>query len=364
VPPTAPSRNESERVSKINQPPLGKAPTAAGKRSREIVLANKHPNYIDEIVKANTQRPIQTNLPEALETFNRQIRDKMTGQLGPASAEILRQGTEFVEKSDDHKAMVRFEDIRQLERRNKNYRAVGWALLEIGRIYIRRGDYLKAEEAIDNSLKIFSTVKAQDEKILALIELARLKRLEKSAEKSLRIFAQAREQADLLGRPTLSQGIQDMIDGSFDQRTNTTKPIEVQTKIQPEKGPVKEPAPLSKAQSPQTTKDDASKVSIISSKTGPKMSSDVVRSVFDTKPEKGSQREKESIQSSGSASSIDNKVTGKSTTRIDETKTGVESPTAKHPDTTKPISVVASSRPESKQVVSKKDREIHQRGSS
>lgn len=355
VAPAEASRNESERISKNNHPPSGKPPTAASKRSREIVLANKHPNYIEEIVKANTQRPIQTNLPEALETFNRQIRDKMTGQLGPASAEILRQGTEFVEKSDDHKAMVRFEDIRQLERRNKNYRAVGWALLEIGRIYIRRGDYLKAEEAIDNSLKIFSTVKAQDEKILALIELARLKRIEKSNEKALAIFTQAREQADLLGRPTLSQGIQDMVDGSFDQRKSTTKPIDVQTKIQPEKGPIKEPAQLSKALSQQTIQDEASKVSIISSKTVPKMSSGAVRSVFDTKPEKGLQREKESIQSSASASLIDNKVTSKSTKRIDETKTGVESPTAKHPDTTKPISVAASSRPETKQVVSKKD---------
>lgn len=355
VPPADASRNEFERISKNNQPPSGKTPTTTGKRSREIVLANKHPNYIEEIVKANTQKPMQTNLPEGLEIFNRQIRDKMTSQLGPASAEIFRQGTEFVEKSDDHKAMVRFEDIRQLERRNKNYRAVGWALLEIGRIYIRRGDYLKAEEAIDSSLKIFSAVKAQDEKILAFIELARLKRLEKSTEKAMAAFKQAREQADLLGRSALSQEIQDMVDGSSNQRKIATKPIDVQTTTQPEKGPVKEPAPLLKAQSPQMIKDDASQVSIISSKAGSKMGHGNARSVFDTKPEKALQSEKESIQANASAFSIDNKVTGKSTTRIDETKTGVESPTAKHPDTTKHISASNSSRPEAKQLAPKKD---------
>jgi len=295
------SNNQSEKPSKATVRPPVKSTTTPAKQTREIVLANRRPDYVEQLVKQNTQKPIQTNLPEGLAAFNKQIRDKTISQLAPASAEILRQATDFVEKSDDYKAMVRFEDIRQLEKRNKNYRAVGWALLETGRIYIRRGDYLKAEEAIENSLKIFSALKTSDERILTLVELARLKKLEMSMDKANGLFVQALDLASALGRPTLTQGIQDLADGSFDQRKNSPIQEVAQAKSLPQNDVPPKKVSATKTGPPQQVNYKASETTGISAPQSPRVSLGQVKSVFDMKPE-NSQTKKTAVQSGVSVS--------------------------------------------------------------
>ncbi len=337
------SNNQSEKSSKATVSPSVKSTTTPAKQTREIVLANRRPDYVEQLVKQNTQKPIQTDLPEGLAAFNKQIRDKTISQLAPASAEILRQATDFVEKSDDYTAMIRFEDIRQLEKRNKNYRAVGWALLETGRIYIRRGDYLKAEESIDNSLKIFSALKTSDEKILTLIELARLKKFEMSTDKAKGLFAQALDLASALGRPTLTQGIQDLADGSFDQRKNSPIQGVTQAKSPPQNGVSKEEVSATKAGPRQQENYKASETTArFSTPHSPQVSLDQVKSVFDKKPE-NSQTKKTAGQSGVSVSANIDSPDSKNyrllqrAQKPEEKENGVATPTASvHPDAMKP----------------------------
>ncbi|MGC8603661.1 MAG: tetratricopeptide repeat protein, partial [Desulfomonilaceae bacterium] len=296
-----------------------------------------------------------------LYSFNKKVSNSIINALSPASAEILRQGLEFVHKSDDYKAMVRFEDIRSLEKRNKNYLAVGWALLEIGRIYIRRGDYLKAEESIDNSLKSFFSLKAVDEQILALIELAKLKQLEKSAEQSKALFTQAQELANTSGHSSLIQSIQDFASGPVKQQQRATAKVNInQAKIQKDKNldsnPTLEPRP--KPEPP--TNQVVTTITTQSSK-APTLHVDLgkIKSVFDMKPETFRERkiafESKPLVSPNNVVSIPkNYVITNHSERKNENKNSVATPTAAvHPDAMKPLAVKEEKQLSAEPVISK-----------
>ena len=337
---------QSERSTKTNTKLPAKSTVVPTKKTREVVLANRRPDYIEQIVKKSISKPAQTNLPDDIEAYSKQIRNKIIGQLAPASAEILRQAHDFVEKSDDHKAMVRFEDIRQLERRNKNYRAVAWALLEIGKIYIRSGDYLKAEEALDGSIKISSALKDSGEKILALIELARLRNLESSTDKAKTLFSQAEDLATASGRSTLTNAIQDLASGAFDQRKNApTQNQSAQTKLATATAVAQVLVPKIATQSKQTVTQDASEKTRTSKTHSPQMNFRHVKSVFDMKPE-SFQKAKTASQPSVSApitngsSKPKNYASTDRSQQKDEVKNGITAPTASiHPDAMKPVKV-------------------------
>lgn len=358
------SNIQSEKSPKTNSKLPAKATIVPAKRAREVVLANRRPDYIEQIAKKISSKPAQTDLPDDLKAYSKQMRNKIIGQLAPASAEILRQAHDFVEKSDDYKAMVRFEDIRQLERRNKNYRAVAWALLEIGKIYIRRGDYLKAEESLDSSLKISSTLKASGERILALIELARLRKLESSTDKAKTLFTQAQELANTSGHSTLTKAIQDLESGAFDQRKNAPiKRNSAQTKLQTDKIVPQIAVPrLAAAQSNQTATPDASKTTANSDANNTKLNFGHVKSVFNMKPE-NSQKMKTAPQPSASGSTTNASPKPKNYASIierpqqkDEAKNGLTAPTAAiHPDARKPAMVESVKRRGVERAISKKD---------
>ncbi|MGO9736037.1 MAG: tetratricopeptide repeat protein [Desulfomonilaceae bacterium] len=357
------SNIQSEKSPKTNSKLPAKSTIVPAKKAREVVLANRRPDYIEQIAKQISSKPAQTDLPDDLKAYSKQMRNKIIGQLAPASAEILHQAHDFVEKSDDYKAMVRFEDIRQLERRNKNYRAVAWALLEIGKIYIRRGDYLKAEESLDSSLKISSTLKASGEKILALIELARLRKLESSTDKAKTLFTQAQDLANTSGHSTLNKAIQDLESGAFDQRKNA--PIQLnsaQTKLQTDKIVPQSSVPrLTAAQSNQTETPDASEKTRNSNTHNTKLNFVHVKSVFNMKPG-NFQKMKTASQPSASGSATNASSKPKNYAAIerpqqkDEAKNGVTAPTAAiHPDARKPVVVESVKRRGIERAISQKD---------
>lgn len=344
-------RNPQKSSGSIQPPP--------GKSSREIVLASKPPNLIEQIVKKSGPKQDLSTLPEALQEFNNQTRAKIIGQMGPASAEILRQANDFVEKSEDHKAMVRFEDIRQLEKRNKNYRAVGWALLEIGRIHIRRGDYVKAEESIDSAQKIFSSLKLENEKILAVIELARLKRVEKSEEKSAVLFTHAQRLAESLNSPAVSKGVEDLASGSFEK----SKKKEAQAKTEPQETSPREPVSLTKVEFPQQKQEAKAEAPKIVGQSISTSDLKGVKSVFDLKTQSKSPNVNSSlnsdsvtISSSKDTSTAISKENLKVLKQGDQDKAGVESPSAaRHPDSGKPLTIARSKDPKIGQSLSKDD---------
>jgi hypothetical protein len=92
------------------------------------------------------------------------------GKFSPATAEIYGQGVQFWERSEIRKALIRFEDVLQLEKRNKNSHGIAWSCLEIGRLYSRMGDHPRAAGFFEEALKL--PLKAGDETILTLVEPA------------------------------------------------------------------------------------------------------------------------------------------------------------------------------------------------
>lgn len=357
-------KTESEKSSKATEKFPAKSVTPPIKRTREVVLANRRPDYIEQIVKQNVQKPVETKLPESLDVFNKKIRDRIIGQLSPASAEIMRQALDFVQKSDDHKAMVRFEDVRQLEKRNKNFKAAGWALLETARLYALRGDYLKAEELIGNSIKIFSTLKAPDEKILALVELARVKELEKSTDKSKILFAQAQELANTSGHLSLARVIKDLSSGALEQHEKKlarTKSVVTTAKTPTGQNLLSDVKPAPRVQPVQATSQIASKAIQISNTPLPKIVLDRPKSVFDMSPQAVRQQNSSlqpSISSSKTNAAPNSKILASSqkVEQKSESKDGVTAPSASmHPDAMKPLAGQGQKRLLIERVDSKND---------
>jgi tetratricopeptide (TPR) repeat protein len=184
----------------------------------------KRPGQIREIARAKpfpemTIAPRKT-APESekaamatVEALDRVSRTKATEKLAPASAEIYRQGLQFLDKSEKAKALVRFEDTRLLERRNKNVFAVAWSDMEIGRIHSKMGDHVRAEAYFGEALRLFESLKAGDQAILAFIELAVLHQQAGRKEKASLLFSKARERAVLEGHQLLGVAIGDMAEG-------------------------------------------------------------------------------------------------------------------------------------------------------
>lgn len=157
---------------------------------------------------------------ESLQELDRKSRVKAVEKFSPASREIFVQGIQFVEQSDPAKALIRFEDCLQLEKRSKDSHGVAWNSLEIGRVHAKLGDHLKAAGYLDEALKYFSAHKATDEVILALVELAANRKAVGQKEKGSQYLAQAIEESSAKGYSNLAAALQDLALG------RTPKPVE------------------------------------------------------------------------------------------------------------------------------------------
>lgn len=175
-----------------------KPQTVQSSPKREIVLASPS---VDS--KPTPETPKLTALAPKIENIQQIEKVSLDSALRSFSnpaAEIFKQGLEFFQKSDFHKALVRFEDARQLEKRNRNVLAVAWCQLNICRVYNLMGENTKASESCEQSLKIFNALKAHDEASMALIELGNIKKSAGLDDQASLLYVKASQAATLAGR--------------------------------------------------------------------------------------------------------------------------------------------------------------------
>ncbi len=132
-------------------------------QSRGIQLARTAPSPTPEPKLQDSGTPLRTAAPqkvqevkiESLKELERRSRIKAVERFSPASREIYLQGIQFLEQSDPAKALVRFEDCSQLEKRHKNPYGMAWNTFELGRVHSRLADHLKAAGHLEDALKYF-----------------------------------------------------------------------------------------------------------------------------------------------------------------------------------------------------------------
>ncbi|MFH1113761.1 MAG: tetratricopeptide repeat protein [Pseudomonadota bacterium] len=162
------------------------------------------------------------NEVESLQDLEDRIRATAVKSLSPVAAQIYAQGREFHEKSDTAKALIRFEDTRQLERRKRSYYGVAWSNVEIGRAYSALGEHHKATPYFEESLRFFKRLGAQNESIFAMTELAKNQRAVRGKGESAGSFEKAVEMAVSAGHYTLAR---DIGDESAGKRNQAKKPL-------------------------------------------------------------------------------------------------------------------------------------------
>jgi len=200
----APDKRHHETIAAQVQGGPKRAP-----QTREIVRAAPLPPDASIVLKkASPESLIAT--PDELDE---RCRARALGKYSSNAAEIYRQGVQFVAKSDFPKALIRFEDSRNLERRSKNVHAFAWSDLEIGRVHSRLGDHTKAASYLQEALSHFTKLKAGDEALLALIELAANQKAMGQKEKASSFYAKALEEAVSGGHSVLTKAIQDLSAG-------------------------------------------------------------------------------------------------------------------------------------------------------
>ncbi len=147
---------------------------------------------------------------EAVHLLEVRCRSRALDKLSPAAAEIYKQGVEFLEKAQFRQALIRFEDILQLEKRNRNTAAIALSSLQLGRTYLKMGDYATAGTKLQDALRIFRQINASEETILTLLEIAAVKKAAGQNDKATEVYALAKEQAHARGNGQLAQGISDL----------------------------------------------------------------------------------------------------------------------------------------------------------
>lgn len=190
--------NSQENIKSKGGEKNKKTYTALPTSKREIILAtpNSTPRAVSDNSEFQAVAPTIENIKEIEKTG---LASALKSFSNPAR-EIFKQGLEFIEKSDPHKALIRFEDARQLEKRNRNALAVAWCQLYLCRLFNSMGENIKAVDSCDQSLKIFSSLKAYDEMALALIESGNIKKSSGFEEQARGSYEKAIQAAMSAGR--------------------------------------------------------------------------------------------------------------------------------------------------------------------
>ncbi len=185
---------------------------------REIARAQPFPDAGMKPQKAPQDAAV---VIDSCETLDEASRNKAVTKYSGPAREIYRQGQDFMAKSDATKALIRFEDARQLERRNKNAFAVGWCDVEIARVHTRLGDYVRAQRYLQDALRLFEALKADDQVVLTLLELAETSKHLLEKGKASSYYERARDKAAALGYEALAKQIAEAAAGnkiSFEEK--------------------------------------------------------------------------------------------------------------------------------------------------
>jgi len=178
--------------------------------SRQLQTAKSQPVHPAPPVAAAVPDKAAAETPKALAG---QSRARALEKFSPASAEIYNQGLQFLEQSDPAKALIRFEDSLQLEKRHKNTLGMGWSVLEIGRVHASMGDHARAAIAFEDALKVFTRIKASDETILTLLEAASNRKRLGQMDKAQAYYGRAMEEANSRGLQNLAKYLGDLAAG-------------------------------------------------------------------------------------------------------------------------------------------------------
>ncbi len=184
--------------------------------TRQILLARPiHQAENKAMVKPAAAQDIGIDSLRALDSL---CRDRALKKFSAASIGIYRQGIQFLEQSEIRKALIRFEDVLQLETRNKNAPAVAWSNLETGRLYSKLGDYPTGAGFLEEALKLFRRLKATDEIILTLVELGSNQKIAGNKERAAALYSKATEEATCKGQYKLAKAVSDLARGRKPQR--------------------------------------------------------------------------------------------------------------------------------------------------
>ncbi len=185
-------------------------------RTRQILLARPiHQAENKPMIKSTVAQDLGLG---SLHALDNRCREGAIAKFSPASVGIYDQGMQFLGRSEIRKALIRFEDVLQLETRNRNTHAVAWSSLETGSLYSKLGDYPRAEGLMEEALKLFRRLKATDETILALVELGSNERIAGNKEEAAVLYSKAREEATSKGRYKLAKAVSDLAEGRKPQR--------------------------------------------------------------------------------------------------------------------------------------------------
>ena len=209
VRPSPPEKASDEAVPAPTEVPEKDSEVRPAK-ARTIVRAHPLPLTADATMKSKDSKEI-TDITriESLAELDLRARKDIMKKLSPVSARIYSQGRQFLEKSDTAKALVRFEDTRQLERRKRSYLGVAWSDLEIGRAYSALGEHHKATAYFEESLRLFRRIRAKGESILAFLELAKNQKATGQNDRARSLYSKAIEVAVSAGCHSLARAVGD-----------------------------------------------------------------------------------------------------------------------------------------------------------
>jgi tetratricopeptide (TPR) repeat protein len=94
--------------------------------------------------------------------------------LDKVSERIFKQGKFFQKRGEWQKALLRFEDVYGLVKRDRKRFAKAWLLMEMGRCHEALGEYSEAYDKLNDSLRGFKRFKQKYPKALVLAELAKV----------------------------------------------------------------------------------------------------------------------------------------------------------------------------------------------
>jgi tetratricopeptide (TPR) repeat protein len=217
----------SARTGTVPRAPEAKAAHATQSLQKRIIVRARPPEQLNvPIPNAPAPNDKKNRKIESLQALESYARTTAQAKLSPVAAGIYMQGRQFLEKSDLNKALVRFEDTRDLERRKRSFHAVAWSDLEIGRVLTRMGDHHKATGYFKEALRFFERLNAPEEWILACLELSsNLKTIDRK-EEATELYKKAVQKAVSSGYYDLARAIGGSPSKKPEQGRQTAVPVE------------------------------------------------------------------------------------------------------------------------------------------
>ncbi len=186
--------------------------------ARNIVPAQPRPSST-KVEKSTNE--VSANDPKSFEGIKSVVEAKATEKMLPASKEIIAQGLSFLENGEYQKALLRFEDVLQLERRAKNPLAVAACLMYIGQTHTKSGDYPKATAVLDEANNIFSKQKYAEGVMTVSILSALAKRSAGNPDAARTALTSVMKEAETKHWPEFAQSVKDLAE-------NKPKPANIQ----------------------------------------------------------------------------------------------------------------------------------------